>query len=397
MDEIKKYERIIKVINENKTYAVNETKVETIKGLLSEFMWQCEYSPLGDFLAILDWGGKIFLLNVADLQACNIQFSFFNSTFFDLKFSYNGEFLATCTDSKRVLIFDIKTCDLFREFRTTKDMVSVGFSLCSNYIFGAGEDGCIMKWDIRENKLVSDFQFLEDFIQKLILSPDGKYFLVVNITCTVFLIDADDYSILKRFEHDGDIFDAAFHPKSHEIAISDRTDNVKIWSCENGELLHSFCVNSGLQKLQYIGNSILSGLTNDGFLLFFRRGDFHLNQKVYIGCDEDFSSFAISNDETSLICGKCNDNEIKCFQLDFDLSKHAEIIELSKPDGFVISTLISMNFSNQTIRQLISSGIHINQQEYNLVIDMSWDLVDFNENNGGNMHEFVTDQNNDHN
>eukprot|EP00792_Barthelona_sp_PAP020_P006564 TRINITY_DN3030_c4_g13_i2.p2 TRINITY_DN3030_c4_g13~~TRINITY_DN3030_c4_g13_i2.p2 ORF type:complete len:60 (-),score=16.99 TRINITY_DN3030_c4_g13_i2:26-205(-) len=50
-----------------------------------------------------------------------------------------------------------------------------------------------------------------------------------------------------------------------------------------------------------------------------------------------------------------------------------------------------MSVNSQFIRQLVSSGVSMNQKEYNMIIDTCWDLVHMNDKNGGNMHMFTED------
>eukprot|EP00792_Barthelona_sp_PAP020_P009618 TRINITY_DN3310_c1_g1_i3.p1 TRINITY_DN3310_c1_g1~~TRINITY_DN3310_c1_g1_i3.p1 ORF type:complete len:282 (-),score=71.76 TRINITY_DN3310_c1_g1_i3:327-1145(-) len=67
----------------------------------------------------------------------------------------------------------------------------------------------------------------------------------------------------------------------------------------------------------------------------------------------------------------------------------SQLIELVKNQGYLISTLVLVKAKSSLIRQFVTSGVYMNQMDFDLVINKCWDLVDINKRNGGNMHQYI--------
>eukprot|EP00792_Barthelona_sp_PAP020_P009614 TRINITY_DN3310_c1_g1_i11.p1 TRINITY_DN3310_c1_g1~~TRINITY_DN3310_c1_g1_i11.p1 ORF type:complete len:264 (-),score=69.11 TRINITY_DN3310_c1_g1_i11:940-1659(-) len=72
----------------------------------------------------------------------------------------------------------------------------------------------------------------------------------------------------------------------------------------------------------------------------------------------------------------------------------SQLIELVKNQGYLISALVLVKANSSLIRQFVSSGVYMNQMDFDLAINTCWDLVDINKKNGGNMHQYI-DENTD--
>eukprot|EP00792_Barthelona_sp_PAP020_P008601 TRINITY_DN3230_c0_g2_i1.p1 TRINITY_DN3230_c0_g2~~TRINITY_DN3230_c0_g2_i1.p1 ORF type:complete len:156 (-),score=27.07 TRINITY_DN3230_c0_g2_i1:270-737(-) len=135
-------------------------------------------------------------------------------------------------------------------------------------------------------------------------------------------------------------------------------------------------------------------MSGDGFITSFNVDDFQEIQKIYCGCNRHDSSFAISPDKRQLSCGRCKHNTIKLYSIypDCSPSQQSQRIELSKNGWFVMSYLVAINIDCRIIRQFVTLGVCVNEEEFTMVVDMFWDLIDFNEANGRNISSFMNEQ-----
>eukprot|EP00792_Barthelona_sp_PAP020_P008773 TRINITY_DN3248_c0_g1_i3.p1 TRINITY_DN3248_c0_g1~~TRINITY_DN3248_c0_g1_i3.p1 ORF type:complete len:64 (-),score=18.90 TRINITY_DN3248_c0_g1_i3:253-444(-) len=51
-----------------------------------------------------------------------------------------------------------------------------------------------------------------------------------------------------------------------------------------------------------------------------------------------------------------------------------------------------MKVNSVIIREFVSAGVYMNQRDFDMSINLCWDLLDINERNGGNMRQYIDEE-----
>eukprot|EP00792_Barthelona_sp_PAP020_P006736 TRINITY_DN3068_c10_g1_i1.p1 TRINITY_DN3068_c10_g1~~TRINITY_DN3068_c10_g1_i1.p1 ORF type:complete len:405 (-),score=96.33 TRINITY_DN3068_c10_g1_i1:943-2157(-) len=381
-----------KILHNALPQKIDEKSVKEIESAIAGYMNDIEYSVDGKLLVI---GG-----NSGDVQVINAGTNRLNRTLTDhthwvlcIAFSSDGQKLATCSFDHSIVVYNLPDFSIFNRLLTNASIFGICFSNCSNYVYSCDNEGTLKKWDINNCMVVLEKIIHSNSVWRIKLSKDSRHLLTCSDDKTVKLVDPCHFSVIRSFDHDGSVRAIEFHPTKRIIAAGDELNKVKLWNIDDGSLLHTFDMGGQVFSLHFLGSNLLLIMSGDGYITLFNIDHFSDIQKVYCGCSSCFFSFAISPDRTQLACGQCEGNVIKMYSVahSYDPFRQSELIELSKTDGNVLSNLLGMNVDLQIIRQLVSAGICMNEEDYNMTIETCWDLVDLNENNGGNMQTFAVE------
>eukprot|EP00792_Barthelona_sp_PAP020_P009058 TRINITY_DN3266_c1_g2_i2.p1 TRINITY_DN3266_c1_g2~~TRINITY_DN3266_c1_g2_i2.p1 ORF type:complete len:237 (-),score=45.54 TRINITY_DN3266_c1_g2_i2:271-981(-) len=223
------------------------------------------------------------------------------------------------------------------------------------------------------------------------MCSNDRFLLAASLENSVSLIDENSLSVMKTFNLDGCVKAIEFHPTEKIVAFGDEAHNVSIWNIDTGLVIHSFDMKGDVYCVRFLTPHILFVMSGNGYITLYNADHFQELQRVYCNCDVSWFSFDISPDRTQLVCGRCKDNCIKIYPLipSIDPSHFSTLVDLSRNDGEVVSTLVSAGIDSSVIRQLVACGICMSVEEYKMIVDTCWDLVDINESKGGNMQKFL--------
>eukprot|EP00792_Barthelona_sp_PAP020_P006586 TRINITY_DN3030_c4_g9_i1.p1 TRINITY_DN3030_c4_g9~~TRINITY_DN3030_c4_g9_i1.p1 ORF type:complete len:401 (-),score=74.62 TRINITY_DN3030_c4_g9_i1:862-2064(-) len=372
---------------------IDENNVKKFGGWFSNYMKDCQYSPDGKLIALGYSDGKLYVFD-AETGALNNTLN--DSRFLEgVAFSRDGQKLVTCSLDCSMIIYSVPDFSILSRVKNPFSLLGICFSHCGNFLFSGDGKGNLKKWDINNSEVVLETQLFTHKVNRIKLSTDCKHLLTSSeADYTAKLVDSENFSVVRTFNDDNIIRVVEFHPTERIIVISGASQQVKLWNMDDGSLIHTFNSNGQVFDLHFLVPSILLSMSGDGYITSYNVDTLQEIQKVHCGCDRFNFSFNISPDKTQLVCGRCEGMFFKVYSIvsECDSSQKPKLIELSKESGYVISNLISMNFDLDIIRNLVAGGICINANEICAVLDTCWDLVDFNENNGGNMYSFMNEQ-----
>eukprot|EP00792_Barthelona_sp_PAP020_P006581 TRINITY_DN3030_c4_g5_i1.p1 TRINITY_DN3030_c4_g5~~TRINITY_DN3030_c4_g5_i1.p1 ORF type:complete len:421 (-),score=88.40 TRINITY_DN3030_c4_g5_i1:337-1566(-) len=377
---------------------IDESSMKEIRNVLNEWVYDCKYSI--DDRQLVITGGSDGSVHVIDAETKELQRSLTNHSrqVFGIAFSPNGQMLATCSEDNFIIIYKLPDFSILNGLcngdteETDIHVYSICFSQCSNYIVAADGDGRLKKWNVYNGEVILESRVHVHVIWKVQLSPDFQNLLTCSWDNTAKLINSDDFSVIRTFNQDDYVKAIEFHPTQRIVAVCDRK-KVHLYNMDIGSLLHTFVVEGYVFSIHFLSHDILLIMSGDGYIHSFNINSFQQIQKVYCGCDTHWFSFNISPDKIQLACGRCANNTIRFFAITrcYDSSIQPQLIELSKDRGYVLSKLIAMNMDMAIVRKLVSAGICMNEEEYNMIVDTCWELVDLNEANGGNMYSFMNE------
>eukprot|EP00792_Barthelona_sp_PAP020_P009398 TRINITY_DN3293_c3_g2_i2.p1 TRINITY_DN3293_c3_g2~~TRINITY_DN3293_c3_g2_i2.p1 ORF type:complete len:405 (+),score=79.20 TRINITY_DN3293_c3_g2_i2:366-1580(+) len=380
------------------SFKIDESNVRQIGGMCSDYMFDCGYSMDGKKVVVND-GSNVY---VFDIKTKRLSRTLKNRNSSDwvisTAFSKDRQKLATSSDDNSLSVYSLRNFSVLDRIKNDTYICAICFSHCSKYIYFSDANRTLKKWDIEKSNIVWE-RTIHYLIWKLNISYDNKYFLIADGDKTVGLIDSQNFSVF-TINHDDYVKAIECHPTMGIIAIGDKSNKVRLWNTDSLTLLHTFIMEGQVGDLHFLSPVVLGVMSGDGYLTLYSMENFQEIQRICCGCDgSNFLSFAISPNMRWLVCGKCPNNTIRMFSIvsQCDSSHHSKIIELSKDGGHVLSNLIAMKVDTQIIRQLVAAGICMNREEFDMIVDLCWDLIDFNEAKGGNMYSFVGIQMNENN
>eukprot|EP00792_Barthelona_sp_PAP020_P009625 TRINITY_DN3310_c1_g2_i1.p1 TRINITY_DN3310_c1_g2~~TRINITY_DN3310_c1_g2_i1.p1 ORF type:complete len:423 (-),score=103.29 TRINITY_DN3310_c1_g2_i1:275-1543(-) len=405
-------ESIQETVFNSVTYNIDEEKMFDIEIDLPSIgcIYDSFFSPNGEFLVatskeevyVIDMEAKRLVCTLTDHSnyVCCVCFS------------SDGKWFATGSNDFFIKIYDVENFSIVHTLRNDTSVYGIIFSHCDNFLYSGDYNGNIKKWDISRGEVILQKQNHQKHVWRLKNSPNGKYFITGSEDGIVNLIDYEDLSIIHSFNtneytsyYGENVRAIDIQEFNRHIAVAFHSGHVKIWNLEDKALVHTFILNAVVTTLQFVSYSTLCVMSNDGYLTSFNMDNYQEIQKIFCGCgrssgNDTYCSLAYSPDRRKLACSRCYE-KIRVYSIEgsLDLTCQTKLIELSKDGGCVLSNLIGAKVVPNILRMLVAKGIHMNQIEFAQILNTCWDLVDVNERNGGNMHQYFhlqkTDQSDD--
>eukprot|EP00792_Barthelona_sp_PAP020_P001497 TRINITY_DN12382_c0_g1_i1.p1 TRINITY_DN12382_c0_g1~~TRINITY_DN12382_c0_g1_i1.p1 ORF type:complete len:412 (+),score=102.97 TRINITY_DN12382_c0_g1_i1:138-1238(+) len=357
----------------------------------------CRYSPDGKNLAIINYRGDVLIFD-GEKNEHKLTLTEHTTYVDGVAFSFDGKYLASCSESHQIIIYNVENNFSVCAELTDNGMVfGVCFSSCSKYLYSTNSSGELKKWEIDTGEIVCSVQPHSGYLWRLSISPDGKYLLTGGDDNFAQLFDSENLSVLHSFDHSAQVKAIQFNPKHDNFVVADTSPKVTLYDFE-GETIHSFIPSSAVYCMRYLTPNILVMISIDGYITTLDMNNYQEIQRFFCNCENLWCSCDISPNKRHLVCGRCKEpeNSFRIFQIRSSSIPeiYSTLLELSKPSGNVLSFLLSSYHTMSEVRRLVSAGIHMNQEEYNMIINHCWDLVDLNNVNGGNMHLFVEQNDN---
>ncbi|MBH8555620.1 AAA-like domain-containing protein [Nostocaceae cyanobacterium CENA357] len=197
-----------------------------LKGHKSD-VWSVSFSPNGQKIATAsaDNTVKYWSLDGHLIKTLNGHTGAVNK----VTFSPDGK-IATASDDSTVKLWDAQG-NLINTLKGHKDAVlSVRFSPDGQTLASASNDKTVILWDVKKSKQVTSPLIHTDKVRDVIFSPDGQIIATAGEDKIVKLWRSRDYRLLETLNgHQGAVTSLSFNPQGNVLASGSYDKTVKFW------------------------------------------------------------------------------------------------------------------------------------------------------------------------
>ena len=195
-----------------------------------------------------------------------------------LRFSSDGDLLASGTNGSAVRLWDLTTLERKAEFwhySNYNDVYSISFNSDDTILASGSQDDTVQLWDLTTLKGKATLEHSYN-VGSVDFSPDGKTLVSVRRDSRgwdnwLHLWDATTGEFITSLEHSSDINAYAFSPDSSTIASGSDDNTVQLWDVATGTHKATLLGHNGdVNSVQFSpdGNTLVSG-SDDGSVLFW--------------------------------------------------------------------------------------------------------------------------------
>ncbi len=161
------------------------------------------------------------------------------------KIGYNGQYLASGGDDKRLLLWNLQSGELVKEYpEYYYDVNDVQFSSDMNFLFGAG--GRMVKMYETGGEYIKRFRGHSTFVWSIALTDDNAKMVTGAYGDKFFLWDVFEGELIKKIEgHDKSVLSVAISPDQKFMASGSLDRTIRIWDMETHEQVRTFQGNAG--------------------------------------------------------------------------------------------------------------------------------------------------------
>eukprot|EP00792_Barthelona_sp_PAP020_P002645 TRINITY_DN1418_c0_g1_i1.p1 TRINITY_DN1418_c0_g1~~TRINITY_DN1418_c0_g1_i1.p1 ORF type:complete len:416 (-),score=100.77 TRINITY_DN1418_c0_g1_i1:65-1312(-) len=401
-NSLTKQEQIIKLITPS--IATNFEVVAT----LDNYLERIEFSPNGDLFAICYRDGKLYIFDARTNQVLK-EFNFY-SAIWGVSISHDNKWLVAAVANGEMAIINLN------DFSSSKisdriEVTCVRFSNNSNIFYSSNSNGMLKEWNVVTKECLREKTIHDKYkILALDIRKDDQYILTGCNDQMSHLIRIEDFSVVQTFDERiqrspngiGEMKDVAFHPSNNNLVAlagmqrESNVDNgsIKIFDITTKKCIHHLIFNGYVYALEFFNDYFVLVLCGNGILYCINIQEGCIVQEIHCNCPAWDFDLKISVEKDFILCGMCNGNQLLRYNIlscnIYDEAQFSKLIELSKQTD--IGGVISFINDQALVRKLIANGLCLAPEEYPVIENMCWDLVDLNETNGGNMWEFLEDQ-----
>jgi WD40 repeat protein len=166
----------------------------------------------------------------------------------EMAFSPDGRILATVGQSGAVLLWDVITGQLIRQFTASSPVAQVAFSPDGRILATVGQSGAVLLRDVATGQLISDFTAGSPVTQ-VAFSPDGTTLAIVTRNGTVGLWNTATHHQEGASLTGGGITQVAFSQNGATLALANTGSTVQLWNPAHNvspeHLSKSICAKAG--------------------------------------------------------------------------------------------------------------------------------------------------------
>ena len=230
------------------------------------------------------------------------------NSIFDLEFSPNGKYFASCSYDKTIKIWNSSSWNVIKTLILDDRVFSVAISPNSSYL-ASGTDKELILWNTttwEEIKSVSSFR-----VWSVAFSLDGKY-LVSNNHKNIYLWNTTTFTIFKTLTgHTDDVKSLAFSPDTNYLISSSNDNTIKIWNTTNWQNIKNLTAHTDeVTSVSFSPNgTYLASVSIDKTLKIWNTTNWEMMENLTANSTE-FYSVAFSPDNKYLAIGS-SDNSAK--------------------------------------------------------------------------------------
>ena len=170
----------------------------------------------------------------------NKVFSTHNSDVWAVKFSHDGNWLASGSVDSTVKIWNKENGTLLLNLKQPGGVTYLAFSPDGNYLATTSYDAKVRLWKLPEGILVKEFSGHKGTVWSVNFSPDGKTIASSGEDAAIKLWDVESGRLVRTLlGHTLTVWDVKFSPDGSNIASGSFDKTVKIWNANNGTLIYS--------------------------------------------------------------------------------------------------------------------------------------------------------------
>ncbi|MBD2495394.1 AAA-like domain-containing protein [Nostoc sp. FACHB-280] len=190
-------------------------------------VWSVSFSPNGQTIATASADNTVKLWSQDGRLIKTLKGH--TGEVYKVTFSPDGK-IATASDDNTVKLWDAQGNLINTLIDHTADVLSVRFSPDGQTLASASNDKTVIIWDVKKGKQVTSPLIHTDIVRDVVFSPDGQIIATGSNDKTVKLWSSRDYTLLETLNgHQGAVSSLSFNPQGNILASSSYDKTVKFW------------------------------------------------------------------------------------------------------------------------------------------------------------------------
>ena len=222
--------RILSNVNFTKASLINCQFTQTFGSIFS-----LKFSHDGQLLATGDSGGKIRLWCFPDLTPL-MTLNGHNSYIWDLAFSQDNRYLMSSSEDTTIKLWEISTGQELRQFQGhSQSVLSVSLHPHQSIFASGGMNNQIKIWHLKTGICEQTLKGHENFINQVAFSPDGNTLATCSNDRTIKLWNWQQGTCLNTLrDHDHFVRGITWSPDDHWLVSCSEDQTVKLWDWQQG-------------------------------------------------------------------------------------------------------------------------------------------------------------------
>lgn len=155
-----------------------------------------------------------------------------------VKFSPDGNLIASCSVDSTVIIQDRKTGLIVKVLKQPDGITSLDFSPDGKFLVTGSYDFKVRLWTVKEGSLVKMFSGHTSTVWTVAFSPNGKTIASAGEDAVITIHDIASGNILQKLPgHTRNIWSVKFSPDGNMLASGSFDSNIKLWDINKGKLV----------------------------------------------------------------------------------------------------------------------------------------------------------------
>lgn len=221
-------------------------ELQKVLGTTSDVVFDCDFSPQGDKIAVAAADGSIRIFEVADGKEI-LNITSHSDWVFAIAWNADASKLASASRDKTAKVFDAKTGELLITYSGHQQAVrGVMFHPDGAEVYSSGSDNKIHRWKIADAAKTSELAFGGEVYK---ITPAGEFFLTSSAEQKVRQFKAKEQAAVREYPGAKDwVLSAAFNAPTKRIAGGTFDGEVKVWNAEDGKEVVTILAAPGLKK-----------------------------------------------------------------------------------------------------------------------------------------------------
>ncbi len=153
----------------------------------------------------------------------------------------------------QLILWDVKTCQLVRQFDTNEDVTSIAFSADnSRAITGSGYFGRVILWDVTTGKEIKRFSYSDYGPVLGVAFGPGDTAILGSGLADLYLWDVESGDIIRRYSGHTTFPSSVAISSDGKYVLSSALDgDVILWDFSTGEMLHRYNAHAGVYSVLF--------------------------------------------------------------------------------------------------------------------------------------------------